>query len=214
MSTDLPSKILFSVGVLSIYFKDLDISSVGSEANSHDLDDSQESGVSSFHESENAPSPVAVASPHLNPNWLRDLKTNFSCVIIEKLSQKVKDAVQENRNFENDKRGKRETRQSIIYGVLDYIIDIFGGIGRPKLAQMREIATQLAHTYPAMFRDDEDQGYGMGGRRGIEGLAQNMLDMLRGRQGSRKAPKNRDPEMAPKKGKRKLVYGTSCFFSV
>ena len=150
--------------------------------------------------------PTPVKSPHLNPDWLRTLKQNYQLLIIDKLSQKVRDAVDENRKFEaGEGREMREIRSTIVHGTLDYISDVFGEVGRPKLAQMREVANVMGSSYPGLFRDDDSKGYGLGGQRGVENLANNMLDILRGRQGSRK--RSGEQGEAPKKGKRKLIYG-------
>ena len=75
---------------------------------------------------------------------------------------------------------------------------------------MKEVASELGFIYPAMFRDEISvNGYGLGGTKGPDGLALQMLDMLRGRSGSRKKKDEGEVEyQAPKKkGKRKLRYG-------
>ena len=77
-------------------------------------------------------------------------------------------------------------------------------------AQMREIVSVMGREYPSMFRDDQSTGYGLGGVRGLQGLANNMLDNLRGRQGPRKKCAEEQAD-GQKKGKRKLVYGNSNF---
>ena len=157
-----------------------------------------------------------TTSPHLNPNWLQELKVNFHSLVVEKLSVKIKTAITENRKFSSSElREKRETRLSIINGIIDYIWGVFGGMGRPKLGQFREVVSVLAAHYPAMFLESQDKGYGLGGNRGLDGLANNLKDCFRSREGPRSAGVNKGsaaggPSSAPKKGKRKLVYGESA----
>lgn len=154
---------------------------------------------------------AAVSTPHTCPDWLRNLKINFNPIVVEQCSKKVRDAVEMNKKFEKI-QDIREVRLALIHTTLDYIVAKFGGIGKPKLKDMREVAAEMGFVYPAMFRDEITvQGYGLGGRKGTEGLALQMLDMFRGRSGSRKKKEEGDGEaeiQAPKKiGKRKLRYG-------
>ena len=77
---------------------------------------------------------------------------------------------------------KKEVRKELVDGTLSHVLDIFGCVGKPSIAEMREIVFELAFQYPAMFKDDEGIGYGLGGGRGVSGLANQMLDKLRKRQ--------------------------------
>ena len=157
--------------------------------------------------------PDNVSTPHLNPEWLKNLKQNFCSIVIDRSSEKVKIAVENNSKFEKAK-DHREVRLAIIHGALDHISEVFGGVGRPKLAQMREVASEMGSVYSNMFKEESlAKGYGLGGNKGLDGLANQMLDMLRNREGSRKK-KSEVEENPVKKGKRKLVYGKYLYFSV
>ena len=145
------------------------------------------------------------STPHLNPDWLKDFTKNFYSLIVEACSKKVGTAVDNNLSIDKPKE-KREIKLSIIHSVLDYIQNVFGGVGRPRLKEMRIIAAELGYIYPAMFKDEDGfGGYGLGGSKGLDALPNQMLDMLRGREGAR----NKDSEGSSDKqvGKRKWIYG-------
>ena len=152
-----------------------------------------------------------VSSPHLSPNWLKNLRDNFYELVISECSKKVRDAVDKNVAFES-KKEIREIRLAIIHSTLDQIENVFGGIGKPKLAEMRLIVAEMGSIYPAMFKNGVCQnGYGLGGLKGLDGLAVQMLDMLRGRDGNRNKRKEdesaEESAIPAKKGKRKQIYG-------
>ena len=75
---------------------------------------------------------------------------------------------------------------------------------------------ELAFIYPALFKEDESIGYGLGGGRGVSGLANQMLDKFRKRQLANSIRDNDDgidvvlPAPRPE-GKKALIYGNSCF---
>ena len=161
---------------------------------------------------------TVVSTRFLNRDWLKILKNNYRGLVIDQCSRKVRDAVEENVKFENLKE-IRDIRLSVIQATIDHIHGVFGGVGKPFLWEMREVASEMGVVYPAMFKDEiAGGGYGLGGTRGNAGLANHMLDMLRGRDGSRKKKVDDDgePEVPPakkgKKGKRK--YGTKLLFII
>ena len=155
------------------------------------------------------PGEAVVSTPHMFPDWLRNLKLNFNSIVVEQCAKKVRDAVEMNHKFEKI-QDIREVRLALIHTTLDYIVSKFGGVSKPRLIDMREVASELGFIYPAIFRDEISvKGYGLGGNKGPEGLALQMLDMFRGRSGSRKKKDEGEAEIqAPKKkGKRKMRYG-------
>ena len=152
-----------------------------------------------------------VSSAHFNPGWLKTLKQDFT-VIVGQCSTKAIEAIQENTNFDSEHiRQFRNIRTEIIQTIVGYLNQVFGGHGKPKLSEMREVASQLAFLYPAMFKDESDvKGYGLGGSKGVDGLANNLLDAYRAMQGSRKnIIRNEDTKNKgdKKAGKRKQIYG-------
>ena len=154
------------------------------------------------------------STPHTNPDWLKDIKKNFKSAVIEKCSQKVQDAVENNTKI-SDIRTKKEVRNSIINETVSCLLDIFGGVGKPGVAQMRELVSEMGFHYPALFKEDDTGfGYGLGGSKGISGLANQMLDRFRSRNvEAKKKPLLDDEEIVldvatdKKKGKKKLIYG-------
>ena len=147
-----------------------------------------------------------ISTPHTNAEWLQNLKDNFRSLIVDQCSRKVKDAVAGNVNFEVA-AVKREVRLALIHATIDHIHGVFGGVGRPKLKDMKVIANELAFHYPAMFKfDTAAKGYGLGGKKGVDGLANQLLDYYRAREGPRN--KKSSEEVDPvKRGKRKYQYG-------
>ena len=105
----------------------------------------------------------------------------------------------------------------MIHATLDHIGSVFGGVNKPKLGQMREVASKMGQVYPALFQDETGGGYGLGGSRGNDGLANQMLDIFRGRSGFRGKTKGTDQDedqsFQPAKGKRKYAYG-ECVLSL
>ena len=153
-----------------------------------------------------------VSSPHMNPDWLKHLKRNFQSIVVDQCSKKVKDAVNENQKLEKIS-DIREVRLALIHRTIDHIQEVHGGVNRPRLSQMREVANELVSTYPAMFKDEDSKGYGLGGSKGQEGLPLQMLDILRNREGRRnkKLLDDEGDNQEKKKGKRKYRYGSTIF---
>ena len=150
-----------------------------------------------------------VSTPHLNPDWLKDLKLNFYSLIVEPCSKKVVDAVNANQKFEKIS-DTREVRLALIHRTVDYLEEVHGGVTKPRLSEMREVAHELRYIYSAMFKDENVKGYGLGGDKGPDGLALQMLDIFRNRVGGSRSKKSleadgENPEK--KKGKRKYKYG-------
>ena len=52
---------------------------------------------------------------------------------------------------------------AMIHATLDHIGSVFGGVNKPKLGQMREVASKMGQVYPALFQDETCGGYGLGG---------------------------------------------------
>ena len=167
-----------------------------------------DTSLESIEVEDRADNDLEVSTSHKNPDWLRNLKLNFSSIVIEECSKKVRDAVEGNIKFENVKE-HREVRLAIMHSTLDHISGVFGGVGKPKLTEMKEVVGEMGSVYPNMFKfSSSATGYGLGGSKGVEGLANNMLDMLRGREGPRNKNPEDDEEISVKKGKRKMIYGT------
>ena len=157
--------------------------------------------------------PGSSKTAHTNPTWLKDLKKNFKRDIIERCSVKVREAVEKDAKIE-DLREKRVVRNTIINTTVDRLVEIFGGVSRPRISEMREIVTEMQFAYPAMFREEGvGSGYGFGGSKGVEGLANQMMDRLRSRDVGAKKPlvqvgvDAEGVEANFKKGKKKIVYG-------
>ena len=165
----------------------------------------------------NLPSP---SSAHTNPDWLKQLKKQFVSEVIEKCALKVRDAVANNSKIVDIKE-RRSVRNDIINAAVDRVIEIFGGVSRPRIGEMREIVSEMQYIYPKMFKEEDDDdvsgtGYGFGGFKGINGLANQMLDRVRSRDkqlsGSKKAldkGAETDGTGLIKKGKKKLIYGVN-----
>ena len=183
----------------------IDASSSAPEVQSTSDDVIENDSLSRLDQSNPIDEGIVTSTPHLNPEWLKNLCKNMYSIVVEPCSKKVRHSVENNVKFDKPKE-KREVRLEIIHSVLDHIQMIFGGVGRPKLSDMKEIKAELGCLYPAVFKDDECAGgYGLGGKKGLDSLPSQMLDMLRGREGSRKKD---DGENGTKKvGKRKWIYG-------
>merc|ERR1712129_185093 len=110
--------------------------------------------------------------------WLKHFKKNFRRDIIERSSYDVKEAVKRNSRIENLKE-KKCIRNMIINATVNRLNEVHTWSTRPKVSEVREIVAEMQFIYPAMFRDDNGSGYGLGGTKGVEGLANNMLDRLR-----------------------------------
>ena len=151
------------------------------------------------------------SSPHTRPDWLKDLKKDFRTVVIEKCSLKAREAVENDVKIEDTKKLK-DVRNEIINETVSCLLNIFGDVGRPVVGQVREIVAEMGFHYPAMFKDDDiGYGYGLGGCKGITGLANQMLDRFRNRQSKRKAPNPVGESEPVKKGKKKIIYGCINF---
>ena len=126
---------------------------------------------------------------------------------------KVREAVANGEIIENINK-KKEVRRELVDETISHILDIFGHVSKPTIAEMREIVHELSFHYRALFKDDEGVGYGLGGGRGISGLANQMLDKFRKKQLAAKMKANLQDEKvvlpAPRlKGKKALIYGKS-----
>ena len=156
----------------------------------------------------------AARSSHLNPDWMDTLKKNFYELVIAKCSQKVREAVAKNEKICNLTK-KKEVRRDLIDETLVHLMDVHGHTSKPSIAEMREIAFELSFRYPALFKDDDGHGYGLGGDRGLQGLANQMLDKLRKRQTIAKGEtgsKGLNIQQQPRpKGKKSLIYGKIQF---
>ena len=155
-----------------------------------------------------------------NPDWLKTTKKNFHKLVIEKCSYKVRQCVDKNEQISSAVK-KKEVRKEIIDTALQHILEIFGGVNRPLIAEMREIVFEMSYQYPALFKDDDTVGYGLGGSKGVSGLANQMLDKFRKKQlairtissGGAAGADGEDIVMpAPRsKGKKTLLYGNFKF---
>ena len=149
---------------------------------------------------------------HTNPNWKEDLFKQFQEAKIDKCTKVTRDAYAANENI-SSKKTKRDVRNEIINTVIDHLIDIYGGVGCPKIKTMREIVVMLGHKYPRMFSPEggpsDDNGYGFGGHSGLKRLPEQMIDRFRDRIGRKlKEHNHSDADEPPaKQGKRKEVYG-------
>lgn len=159
------------------------------------------------------------SSAHTNPQWLKNLKLNFKTDIIDKCAINVQEAVKNNSRI-SQIRECRDIRNAIINTTVNRIVEIFGGVSRPKIKEVREIVVEMQFVYPAMFREDVGSGYGFGGSKGVDGLANQMMDRIRSRDGLG-CEKNpiQDTEtdgniLPPKKGKKKLIYGMFIVFNI
>lgn len=147
------------------------------------------------------------------PDWLKTMKKNFHKFVIEKCSYKVRQCVDKNEQISSVIK-KKEVRKELIEATLQHILEIFGGVNRPLIAEMREIVFEMAFHYPAMFKDDDSVGYGLGGSKGMGGLANQMLDKFRKKQLATRTTSSANHEgadvvkPAPRpKGKKTLLYG-------
>jgi hypothetical protein len=151
-----------------------------------------------------------TSTAYTNPDWLKSLKRNFRPEIIDNLASDVREAVAKDMKID-DKKHRRSIRNAIINSVVSYIVNIFGGVSRPKIGQVREIVTEMQFVYPAMFRDEDGgTGYGFGGGKGNDGLANQMLDRIRKVEHETKKPEVGaviEEAVGRKKGKKPDVYG-------
>jgi hypothetical protein len=158
------------------------------------------------------------SSPFTNPDWLKNLKKSLKTDIKDKCALKVRDAIERNTNIE-DIRERREVRNTIINTVVSQVVEIFGGVSRPRISDVREIVTEMQFIYPAMFKDEgAGSGYGFGGTKGVDGLANQMLDRIRSRDsGAAKKVAGADTSVGtdgiqtPKRVKRKLIFGKKYY---
>ena len=150
----------------------------------------------------------SISSPHLNPDWLKHLKANFKTIVVDQCSMKVKQAVEKNASIKKQSEF-REVRMALIHRTIEHVSEVHGGVTKPRLREMREIAHELGYIYPAMFKDENPgtKGYGLGGKKGLEGLPLQMLDILRNQEGRRDKKEGDGDSEVKKKGKRKYIYG-------
>ena len=189
---------------LSFQIEDLSASKSSSTSNPTESVEFASSSSSSPMESTN--------SPFTNPDWLQKLKKSLKADIIDKCALNVREAIGGNKTIE-DIRERRQIRNNIINTVVGQIVVIFGGIARPGIGDVRKIVTELQFIYPAMFKEEGvGSGYGFGGTKGVDGLANQMLDRIRDRDsGGAKKPGEKtvgnDGIETPKRVKRKLIFG-------
>ena len=162
-----------------------------------------------------------ASSSHGNPEWLGNLKRNFKEEIIDVCSLEVRHAVEENISFDSKNlKKKRETRMAIKSSIVKKLAEVFGGVSRPSLKNIRELVTVLQTIYPSMFRDEETFGYGLGGVNGNEAFAKQIKDALCKVDGlsskarvkeSMPGASKEEVEAAVKASKKKPVYGVNKF---
>ena len=155
------------------------------------------------------------STSHLNPNWLDNIKKNFQDIVVAKCSTKVHEAVAKNDKI-NHVNKKKEVRKELIDETISHLMDVHGFSTKPTIAEMRQIVFEMAFHYPAMFKEDEGHGYGLGGDRGLDGLANQMLDKLRKRQTAAKAEVSpfkgeKDQQPTRQKGKKAMIYGATFY---
>ena len=181
-----------------------------------DVGDSSELGPSSSTPHSKSSKKNTV---HTNPSWLQDLVGDFKSNVIDKCSKKVKDAVKANANIQ-DCRKRKETYDQIINTVVDQLETIFGGVGVPRLPDMREVARELSLVYPAMFHDKQavthqspvDSLKPRGQVLSLNSIAQIIIDRFRKRAMKQRQSEGNDivHESNPKRGRKKLEYGSYC----
>jgi hypothetical protein len=196
------------------------------------LDQSRESGLKSsaaglspvssaqkrFAEDDEDDEESETSTRYNNPDWLKTTKNNFNKLVIEKCSYKVRQCVENNEQISSIVK-KKEVRKEIIDATLQHILEIFGGVNRPLIAEMREIVFEMSFQYPALFKQDDTVGYGLGGSKGVSGLANQMLDKFRKKQLATRTIGSANHEgadvvmPAPRpKGKKTLLYGNFKFW--
>ena len=194
---------------LSYQIEDLTASKSSSTSNTTESVEFESSPSSSQMEPTKEP---VRSSPFTNPDWLKKLKKSLKADIIDKCALNVREAIDGNQTIQ-DIRERREIRNTIINTVVGQIVVIFGGIARPRIGDVREIVTEMQFMYPAMFKEEGVvSGYGFGGTKGLDGLANQMLDRIRDRDsGGAKKPCEKtvgnDGIENPKRVKRKLIFG-------
>ena len=151
---------------------------------------------------------------HTNPNWLKNINKSrdFHSEIISKCCKRTRDAVENNENIKDIKTWTY-TENEIINLTIEYLEHVFGGLGSPKLKDLRIIAVTMTHVYPAMFLGSEDEelsSYGKVRNVGdIDSLAQKLSYRYRDRVGKKRSgsPSIQKDVMPVKKGKQKDYYG-------
>ena len=174
-----------------------------------ELDETLENSINDAGSQSNISSVGAKKSAHLNPDWLQDLLHNLREEVIDPCSSKVREAVSQNKVFEDD-RDKRQVRMEIKGTLVSKLVEIFGGVSRPELRKVRKIVQELQILYPALFKEDKSRGYGLGGNVGVDGFAEQVLDAIRKRDGRARVGGKRggDDSVEVLKGKKtKIVYG-------
>ena len=159
-----------------------------------------------------------ASSSHLNPDWLSSLKKHFREEIIDPCSQEVRRAVENNKSFDKSElKLKREVRMSIKSSLVKKLVGLFGGITRPSLTVIKELVGELKNIYPAMFRDEETSGWGLGGVNGNNAFAKQVKDAICKIDGLSSAARRKTLLLSGEEGevipsnKKKTVYGVSKF---
>ena len=127
-----------------------------------------------------------VSNEFLHPNWKRDLQNKFQDLIITNCSKMTRDAWDNNEKL--DGKRFREVRSEILRRLIDHIIEVFGKVSAPSIADLRQIVNEtLSVGYPFMFGKGEGTaqsqeglgfGHGKGGIWGVEALPKQLKDRI------------------------------------
>jgi len=159
--------------------------------------------------------PPASSSPHTNPNWLKDLTSNFLAVVVDKCSTRVKQAIETNEVIEDLSEHKLVWNE-ILNTTVVHLMDIFGEISVPRKQDMREVGATLCALYPRMFRESNPtsaSGFEPSKKvLSLNDLASNIIDRFRSKTKKKRPIKTEgDGEPVQEKlarlGKPKIIYG-------
>ena len=149
---------------------------------------------------------------HTNPNWLNNLKENFTEVIIAPCSVKTRNAVRDNSNFAT-LRDHKYVKDEILNSLVSHLKTLFTVDNLPNMPSMREICYKLSNKYPAMFQEgdgNEDVTRKAFAPDKIDILASKLKERLRGQlrtEKKRGISNEIDNESKKLKGKIKIIYG-------
>ena len=185
----------------------------------NDLDQTAVDGSDSVSTSSNAAIQdgfkAVPSTVHTNPGWKDQLQRDFQSLIVDKCSRLTVNAVKNNEDI-TDIRSKKLVRNEIINTVVDHLLNVYGGVGTPKLAVMRDVKSIMVLKYPNMFGDDHtdaisNRGYGLGGTTGNKNLPCHMIDRFKAlRNKLDKTESVMTPDTSTevkKKGKKADIYG-------
>ena len=117
------------------------------------------------------------SNEEINAPWFLGIIKNFEDRVIDPLSFRARSAVKRNEKFE-DKKVRVEVRQEIIRQLIKVISEEVEVIHIPAA---QKLVIKLGHVYPAMFYDEDTDigsGYGLGGKAGNGGLAEQISKRL------------------------------------